>query len=58
MFYLLGLLEPILSFELVKYKHMTFLGLVGEPPQMEHMELAVMKEKEQVQFWWPLIASI
>lgn len=58
MFYLLGLLEPIFSFVLVKYKHMTFLGLVGEPPQMGHMKLTIMKEEEQVQIWWLLTASI
>ena len=56
MFYLLGLLEPILAFVLIKCKHMTFPGLVGEPPQTEHMEPAVVKEEEeeeQVQVWWP-----
>lgn len=55
MFYLLGLLEPAISFVLVKCKHMTFPGLVGEPPQME---IAIVKEKEKVHIWWPLTASI
>lgn len=53
-----GLLEPTLSFVLVKCKHMTFPGLVGEPPQMEYIEPTIVKEEQQGQFWMPLIASI
>ena len=48
-FSLLGLLEAILSFKLIKCKHMTFPGLVGVAPQMEHMKAAVVKKEEQVQ---------
>lgn len=53
-----GLLEPVLSFVLIKCKHMTFPDLVVEPPQMECMEPAIVKEEKQGQFWLPLTASI
>lgn len=46
-----GLLEPILSFVLVKCKHMTFPGLVLEPPQMKYIEPAIVKEEKKWQFW-------
>lgn len=46
MFYLLGLLELVFSFVLVKCKHVTFQSLVGKPLQMEHLEPAVVKEEE------------
>lgn len=50
MFYLLGLLEPILSFVLVKCKHITFPGLVREPPQKKHMGPVIMKEEDKGSF--------
>lgn len=50
LFCLLGLLEPTPSFVLVQCKHMTFPGLVGEPPQLLHMEPAVVRKGNKGSF--------
>lgn len=50
-FYLLGLLEPTLSFVLVKCTCVAFPDLVGEPPQKEHRGPVIVKEEEPGRFW-------
>lgn len=58
MFCVLGLWQPVFSFVLIKCRHMTFPGLMGEPTQKEHMEPEIVQEDKQGQVWWPLIINV
>lgn len=57
-FAVLGLWQPVFSFVLIKCRHMTFPGLMGEPTQKEHMEPEIVQEDKQGQVWWPLMRNV